>query len=147
MVPLAPDRAFTLFSPEGERTWVPNWIPEYLHPTDGAPAPGLVFRTRAGGELTLWLVLRYDVDARLAEYVRVTPDSRLGTVVVRCHGVADDHTQVEVTYSLTALSERGNGVLESFTERAYAKMMADWRDRISALVSGPTADRAPPDAT
>lgn len=134
-LPLPPDEALPLFSPEGERAWVPEWTPEYLHPPGGAPAPGLVFRTRAGGELTLWLVLRYDSEALQAEYVRVAPGSRMGTVVVRCRGIEGGHTRVEVTYELTALSEEGNRVLESLTERAYSEMLADWRDRIIALLS------------
>lgn len=135
VLPLRPDEAFTFFSPEGERAWVPGWTPEYLHPNEGTPVPGLVFRTRAGGEATLWLVLRYDSEALQAEYVRVVPESRIGTVAVCCRGIPGDRTRVEVTYAITSLSEAGNRALESFTERAYAEMMADWRDRITALLS------------
>ncbi len=146
VLPIPPEEAFSFFSPEGERTWVPDWTPEYLHPTDGAPLPGLVFRTRAGGELTLWLVVRYDPKVFEAEYVRLAPDSRLGTVVVRCRGVAGDHTQVEVTYALTAVSDAGNLMLASLTEGAYAKMLTDWQDRITAVLSDPAPGPAPSDA-
>ena len=135
LLPLDPEQAFPYFSPEGERPWVPGWAPEYLHPTEGTPLSGLVFRTRADGELTLWLVLRYDSETLEAEYVRIAPASRMGTVVVHCREAAGHRTRVEVTYDLTALSEEGNLVLEALTEGAYAEMMADWRDRIVELLS------------
>jgi hypothetical protein len=57
----APADAFRFFTPEGERLWVPDWDPEDLHPADGALVAGLTFRTRHGGEQTVWLVSRCDV--------------------------------------------------------------------------------------
>ena len=118
-LPVPPEKAFVFFTPEGERDWIPDWAPEYLHPLEGTLQEGLVFRTDVGGEQTLWLVVRYDSVALEAEYVRVVPDSRLGTVVVRCRGGTDGDTDVEVTYSLTGLSDAGNQVLAAVTEGTH----------------------------
>jgi len=126
-----PAQAFALFSPEGERLWAPGWTPEYLHPPNGTPQPGLVFRTAVGGETTLWLLLRYDTAACEAEYVRVTPESRIGTVAVRCAAAGADASDVHVAYRFTALSEAGNRALEQFSADAFARMMEDWRAALS----------------
>ena len=126
-----PRSVFVHFSPEGERSWAPGWDPEYLHPADPAPNPGLVFRTRAGGELTLWLLLRYDPTACEAEYVRVVPDSRMGTVRVACRAAGDGHTDVHVCYALTGLSEAGNDVLAALTEPAFGTMLCQWQAAIA----------------
>ena len=140
---IPPQRAFAFFTPEGERAWIPDWTPEYLHPSDGTLGPGLVFRTRAGGEPTLWLVSRYDAQALEAEYVRIVPESRIGTVVVRCRGAGGEGTQVEVTYAFTGLSNAGNDVLAALTEEAYARVMSDWQKRVTAVLLASPPNSAP----
>lgn len=138
-LPGRPEAVLGWFSPEGERRWAPGWEPEYLHPPEGAPRAGLVFRTRAGGEPTLWLLLRYDTTACEAEYVRVAPDSRMGTVSVSCTADGEDHTEVRVTYRLTGLSASGNALLAELTAPAFAEMLRDWQEAIlgSLAAEGP----------
>ncbi len=111
--PLA--QAFALFSPEGERRWVAGWDPRYLHPR-GVPsdAAGTVFQTHHNNEETEWLVLRYSAADGIAEYVRITPGSRMGLVTVRA-AERDGATDVEVTYRLTSLSAAGTRTLEALT--------------------------------
>jgi len=132
-LPLPSSKAFPHFTPEGERAWVPGWDPEYLHPRDGEHAPGLAFRTRAHGEETLWLVTRFDAELGQAEYVRVTPGSRLGTVTIRCESLGDAATAVHVGYRLTATSPAGNAALADFDAAAFSAMLEEWRTRILAL--------------
>src|SRR5688572_21215064 len=109
-VPAPLAEALVLFTPEGERGWVPEWEPEYLHPLDGACVTGLVFRTRHGGELTLWLVSQCDPESGAIDYVRITPDSRIGTVSIRCASI-DGGTETTISYRLTALSPAGETAL------------------------------------
>jgi hypothetical protein len=129
-LPLPVADAFPLFSAEGERRWVPGWDPEYLHPTEPSNEAGTVFRTRHGGDETVWLVLTYDPVAATAEYARFTPGSRAGTVQVRCAPLGERSTRVEVSYALTALTPSGNALLEALTPAAYAAMLEEWRSRI-----------------
>lgn len=130
ILPLPPDEAFPLFSPEGERAWVPGWDPEYLHPGGASTDPGTVFRTTHHAEETLWLVLAHDPGQLLAEYARITPGSRLGTVGVRCLEEPGGGTRVRVRYSLTAISQAGNATLAELTPQAYAGMLENWRELI-----------------
>lgn len=129
-LPCPVERAIAFFSPEGERTWVPGWDPEYLHPDRPSTSPGTVFRTTHQGEMTLWLVLRYDRLEGRAEYVRITPDSRMGIVRVHCRSDGPGSTRVSVTYELTALSPDGAKVLSSLNEERYARMLEEWRTRL-----------------
>jgi hypothetical protein len=127
--PLA--QAFPLFSPEGERRWVDGWNPRYLHPRDvRSDAPGTVFQTRHHNEETNWLVLRYSPGEGIAEYVRITPGSRLGTVTVRA-AERGTGTEVEVTYCLTSLSAAGGRALDAITDESYAAMLHEWEAAIA----------------
>ena len=135
-----PGTALPLFSPEGERRWVAGWEPEPLHAPGGTLASaGAVFRTRSGGEETLWLVLAYDPAAHRAAYVRLTPGSRLGTVEVELEPDPGGGTRARVTYRLTALSEAGAATLAALTPDAFAATIAGWeRDLAACLGSAAT---------
>ena len=132
-VSAVPLDAFRFFTPEGERLWVPDWEPEYLHPPGGAEAEGTVFRTRHGGELTLWLVARLDRSAGALEYIRVTPESRMGTVSVQLSAAGGAATEATITYRLTSLSPAGDRALEAFA-REFPGMLAEWERRIGYAV-------------
>jgi hypothetical protein len=127
-----PADAFRFFTPEGEKLWVAGWQPEYLHPWDGALQEGLTFRTRHGGEETLWLVSRLD-GMTAVDYVRVTPGSRLGTVSVRFAASGAAASDVGVTYRLTSLAPAADATVETFARR-FPEYLATWERSINALV-------------
>ena len=129
--PLA--QAFTFFSPEGERRWVAGWEPTYLHPPAPSTEPGTVFETHHNNEHTLWLVLRYAPADGAAEYVRITPGSRIGLVTVRA-AERGGGTDVEVRYSMTSLSDAGAKALEATTEAAFAATLREWEASIAKAV-------------
>jgi len=134
-LPIEPAAALPLFTPEGERDWVPGWDPVAIHAPGGSlSTAGAVFTTAADGEPTLWLVLGVDAGAGVAEYVRITPGNRLGTVRVRC--TADGAgTRVEVDYRLTAISEAGAAKLAAVTPEAFAATIDGWRKRLERLLA------------
>jgi hypothetical protein len=135
VLPLPLAEAFPLFTPEGERAYLPGWEPEYLHPTEPSAAAGTVFRTRADGEETLWLILEHDPAAGVATYGRFTPGSRLGRVRVQCVAEGVHRTRVSVSYVLTATSAHGNEALEGLDAAAFAAKLDGWREAILALSS------------
>jgi hypothetical protein len=134
-------QAFALLTPEGERLWVEGWQPEYLHPLRplDPPPEGAVFRTRHGGEETLWLVAACDAEAASADYVRVTPGSRIGTVSVRARATGRETTEAEVTYRMTALSPDGNQNLQDMTPESFLAMLRRWEAAIRAATAGRAA--------
>lgn len=146
-LPLAPAAALPLFTPEGERAWVPGWDPVPIHAPDGSLSrSGAVFTTAADGEATLWLVLGVDPEAGVAEYVRITPGNRLGTVHVRCLPDGDG-SLVEVDYRLTALSEAGATKLAAVTRAAFAATIEGWQRDLERLLGKTDGDAKSSSAT
>ena len=126
--------AFQFFTPEGERRWVAGWTPEYLHPRDGSTGAGLVFTTDADGEHTVWLVTRFDPAVGTAEYVRVTPGSRIGTVTISCDQDGPAAALVKVSYLLTAISRAGNATLSAFDAPAFDAMLRHWEQAVNDIL-------------
>lgn len=124
-LPMAPAEAFHFFTPEGERAWARGWDPIYLHPADGRTTAGMVFTTGHGGEETLWTMTIHEPESGVAEYLRVTPGSRMGTVRVQCSEAAAG-TKVTVTYALTALTPEGNATLKALDAAAYRAFIEAW---------------------
>ncbi|HEX6634094.1 MAG TPA: hypothetical protein VF038_08985 [Usitatibacter sp.] len=131
-LPLA--RAFELFTPRGEKAWAEGWDPEFLHPPDGTLVEGAVFRTRHGGEETLWMAMRCDRDAGEVDYLRATPGSRIATIHVRCTPLGAGRTSVAVRYAFTGLSEAGNEWIRAMDEPRYAQLIDSWRAAIEAAL-------------
>lgn len=125
-----------LFTPEGERRWVPDWSPDYLFRAGGGDEIDTVFRTEHDGEETLWIVLEHDLEEHDAAYARITPGSRLGTVTVDVEPIDETSCWVEVCYELTALTAAGNEVLRRFDAAAFRAMLDEWERRIAAVLEG-----------
>lgn len=123
-----------LFTPEGERRWVPGWSPDYLFRAGGGDEIDTVFRTVHDGEETLWIVLEHDLEEHDAAYARITPGSRIGTVTVEVEPIDETSCWVEVCYELTAVSAAGNEVLRRFDARAFRAMLDEWERRIAAVL-------------
>lgn len=127
--------AVQLFTPEGERAWAPGWDPQYRHPGDGQLERGMVFTTGRGDEHTIWTVIRCEPQHGLMEYVRTTPASRTGTVLVQCAPLDDRRTRVTVVYSLTALSEDGNKILRDLDEAKFRAFIGSWEQAIATALA------------
>jgi hypothetical protein len=134
-LPLPRDRAFELFTPEGERAWAEGWDPEYLHPVDGRAAAGMVFRTRAHGEETVWMMMRFDPGSGAVSYVRCTPGSRIATVDVTCNALGPHRCEVTVTYEFTGLSQAGNDWVRAMDEARYDAFIAEWKAAIGKALA------------
>lgn len=125
------EQAFPYFTPDGERLWVPGFDPQYLHPLTGEQGVGAIFTTNHGNEDTLWMVLRFSLADGVAEYARVTPGSRAGTVAVALRRLGAAVTEATITYDLTSTSDTGDQKLAAFSDEAYAAMLADWEQKIA----------------
>ena len=131
VVDLPSAEAVQLFTPEGERAWAPGWDPQYRHPLDGRLERGTVFTTGRGDEHTIWTVIRCEPQAGLMEYVRTTPASRTGTVLVQCAPLDERRTRVTVVYALTALSQGGNATLRELDEARFRAFIESWERSIA----------------
>src|SRR4029453_12684179 len=62
------EKAFPLFSPLGEKDWVPEWNPELIHPMGAIWERGQIFLTKEERGDALWVVTAQDREGHSAEY-------------------------------------------------------------------------------
>jgi hypothetical protein len=130
-VPIA--ELFPLFSPEGEKRWVPGWDYKNVMGTTDL-SEDYVFLTRShdhAGADAVWVVKRYDPRAHEVQFYRIEPEEKVGLVRVKCAAVGDRQTAVEVTYRYTALSASGEDFIRSFDESAYKAFIDQWQALLS----------------
>ena len=135
-LPCDADTAFPLFSPEGERNWVPGWNPVPVFPETIAFRPNTVFRLGQGSDESVWTILEADWQTHRAEYVRTAHASHTARIGVKIEPVAPNRSRVTVSYAVTAFGEHASAVMEPFSESAYAQRMRDWQQQISTCLEG-----------
>jgi hypothetical protein len=143
-VALPPGEAFRLFTPRGEEDWAHGWHPRFPAVTPDDSEPGTVFETGAHGQDPIWLVTDRHPGRRIS-YARVTPGFQAGTVTVTV-SPAGPHSEVEVTYHLTALTDAGNRKLAEFAD-GYPAYLQSWEDAIAALLVNSSTDPQPAPGT
>ncbi len=126
------ERCFMYFTPAGEELWVDGWRPRYLHPHDRCTTAGMVFTTGEGDEHTIWMLVDFDPVRARSRYVRCTPASRIALVEIVCRSVDASRTEVDVSYTLTALGEHGHEALAAYEGARYTAMIDGWAREIAA---------------
>jgi hypothetical protein len=126
-----PDRVFPLFTPLGEKAWAPEWDPVMLYPASGDTLVGTVFTVhQSDGAQAVWTIADYDPAHYRITYVIVVSGVRLSWIEVRCQPGADDSTQVEVTYTHTALTPEGNAYIAMQTGEFHRHRIESWKTAI-----------------
>jgi hypothetical protein len=133
-LPVEPQEAFPLFSPEGERSWVPGWEPEILYPLAAKLTEGQIFRTREEHGEGLWVVARLNHAEFYVRYNRFEPGRYAATIEVGIIRVGKG-SEVTVTYSFVGLSERGNKDIEAMSQAAYDEKLTRWSQWLMAHIS------------
>lgn len=133
--------AFPLFSPAGERSWVPGWDPEFVQPSDTAWEEGQIFRTREGKGDAVWIVTRLDRAQHHVEYHRVEPGRYVARITVTCRSSERSRTEVATTYTYIGLSEDGNREIAAMTQTDYDAKMARWTEWIDRHLEARARER------
>jgi hypothetical protein len=131
VVPGPIEIVFDLFSPLGERLWVPDWNPELLHPSGVSWVCGQIFRTQEETGEAVWVVSRLTREAHEVEYHRVEPHRYVARVRVTCTAPADQVTEVSTSYGFIGLTAEGNDAIGAMTDASYAEKMKRWQRWIS----------------
>jgi hypothetical protein len=140
-LPGPPQETFELFSPLGERLWVPGWNPELVHPPGAPWERGLIFRTREERGEAVWIVTTLDEDRHEVEYYRVEAGRYVARVHVRCTASAERQTDVRVIYTFIGLSETGNQDIAAMSSEAYVEKMRRWQGWITTYLSSQAQDQ------
>ena len=126
---VAVDTLFPLFSPEGEKHWVPGWDYENVMETDEL-SEDYVFLTKThdhGTTGAIWIVKHYDPQTHRIQFYKIEPGDKIGVITVQCRALAPQGTRVEVTYKYLALSKSGENFIAEFTERAFDEYIRLWK--------------------
>ena len=129
-VALPASAAINLFTPEGERSWVPGWDPAYPA-GEASETAGTVFTTQVGNASTIWTIIQIDRTARAATYSRVTPGHHAGTVRVWCIDAGERRCAVKVSYDMSLLGDEP-AELAAYAQPAFDEMMLDWAAAVAA---------------
>jgi hypothetical protein len=132
-VDLPPSEAFRLFTARGEQDWAHGWHPRFPVPVVDDAEPGTVFETEAHGQHTIWLVTGCEPGRRIS-YARITPGHQAGSVTVAL-SPSKGHSEVEVTYDLTALTPAAAPELAGFAD-GYPAYLQSWQAAITECLSG-----------
>jgi hypothetical protein len=121
---------FELFSPLGERSWVPDWNPELLYPLRVAWQRNQIFRTQEALGEAIWIVTELNRASHHVEYHRVEPHHYVARVSVKCEESHAATTEVSVEYVYVGLSSAGNVEIAAMTAEAYSQKMDRWKQWI-----------------
>lgn len=124
------DEAFPLFSPIGEKAWVPDWTPELIHPADRDWAEGQIFCTPLDSGRAVWVVNRLDAVSHRVSYHRVEPEHLVARIDVECRPAGTGRTDVTTSYEFISLSESGDATIAGMTQEAYEAKMKQWEEWI-----------------
>lgn len=124
------DKVFPLYCPVVEADWLESWSPEAVYTDTGRAERECVFTTTGETGTATWIVTDYDADALTLRMVKVTPDLTALVLDINVDEIDADSCMTTVTYSHTALSERGVEFVRGFTEDAYAQLMTSWKEAI-----------------
>ncbi|MDD5544094.1 MAG: hypothetical protein PHX83_13055 [Acidobacteriia bacterium] len=129
------DEVFKLFSPMGEKMWVPGWSPELIHPAGVDWQEGMIFRTQEEKGPAIWTVLQLDCAFHSVNYFRSEVNRYAAVVEVTCTALSARTTQARVTYHFIGLTEEGNAEIKAMTPTAYQEKMARWTKWINEYLA------------
>jgi len=122
------NKLFPLFSPEGEKLWVPGWDYENIMGTNHLHED-YVFLTKTHDHAStnaIWLVKKYEPESYLVEFYKVEPKDKIGIITVQCTELKNADTKVQVTYEYIGLSKKGNEFVAKFSAAEYEDFIAEW---------------------
>jgi len=120
---------FPLFSPEGEKKWVPDWAYENVMGTVEL-SEDYVFLTKTHDHRTtdaIWIVKKYDPRLYFVQFYKIEPEDKIGLVTVKCTELEAKKTKIQVTYKYIALSPTGERFVSQFSKSVYDKFIDDWQ--------------------
>ena len=126
-----PDDVFGLFDPIGEKKWSKDWNPVMIFPTSDIRQGGVFVTRNDDGTETIWIITTLDQNNRSIVYTAVTPNLKVSLIQINCEPDGANRTKARVTYIITALSEKGNQYISSFSGEYYRKWLMHWEKAIN----------------
>lgn len=127
-----PHKVFPLFGPVKEKEWAEGWNFYSIYPATDSVDEGFIFQTDPhshDSQRTTWIISRLDtIDTRI-EYTLFS-ENRVTIIDIKCSDNGNGSTNAKITYTLTALNDKGNDIIEKMLAHMYAHNMIDWEEAI-----------------
>lgn len=124
--------AFPLFGPVREKEWAYGWDPQIVYGTSEAELH-MIFETSGAEGTYTWVITQFEPSNFLVEYTVSTAD-RIWFITVQCKD-RGKKTEVEVTYTYTGLSARGNELNRKAMDKMFAQNLKDWEAALDYYLS------------
>lgn len=124
---------FPLLCPVREAEWLDDWDYKMIYSVSGVAEKGAVFTTSywEDSEQT-WIITKHDSIKSEIQFARFVPGFVTSVLDINVLPKDKNSSYVDVTYTYTGLTEKGNNFLEkSFTEEFFAKNMKEWEDSMN----------------
>jgi hypothetical protein len=133
-------KLFPLFSPEGEKHWVPGWDYEnVMGKTEICEDYVFLTKTHDHGETdAIWIVKVFDPESYFVQFYKIEPEYKVGVVTVQCTELSPTITNVQVTYKYQALSTLGEEFIAEFNERVYEEFIGEWQESLTNYIRAST---------
>ncbi len=115
----SPEVIFPLLCPVREEEWVPGWAEAYelVYSQSGFNEEGCIFRTSYLYDTeSLWTCIKYDKENYEIEFLIYIKDLVIRIMNILLSKDADNTTMARFKYTNTAISEKGNMLVETFTD-------------------------------
>ncbi len=128
----SPGVVFPLLCPVREAEWLNGWKYEMIHSESGLAEEGSIFSTPGDGEKdTVWIISQHDQESYLIEFIRFTPDSRICVLKVAVTPKGETTSNVDISYTYTGITEKGNGWIDNFTEDTFLDAVKFWESSMN----------------
>ena len=126
-----PEKVFPLLCPVRETEWASGWNPRQVITQSGYVEPGCIFVVPNVPQDSIWIVTQWDSKEFFVEFINVTPGITVGKIEIQLHQGEKEQTLAEVSYSYTALSQKGSEFVEQFTPGQYQVWMQEWESELN----------------
>lgn len=126
------EEVFPLFGFWEEKKWAYGWNPKLVHPKFPKMNKGTIFQTNSefkDEEAYNWIVSHYDPQNYIAEYTNST-QNRIWVIRVECKKLKNT-TKAKVTYTYTALNEKGAAYNKIAMRNIFENDLKDWEEAIN----------------
>lgn len=118
-----PSVVFPLLCPKREYDWVDGWNCQIKFSESGFAEPGCIFSTKLEPEGdAIWMMTDYYPDNFL-RILKVCPEFYVLDWTFVLKQAEEGETDLEMTYTMTALSEEGWVHIRDFMEKIYPNLM------------------------
>jgi hypothetical protein len=127
------DEVFPLFGFWEEKKWAYGWNPNLVFPEVPIMQKGTVFTTESAFNnepYYCWIVSKFEPKNYIAEYTNST-QSRIWVIKVQCINEKKNRTKAIVSYTYTALNEKGKKYNQIALAEIFKVNLKDWEEAIN----------------